>query len=161
MKKQIIYPTLIPRIFASTLDLFMLSILATPITTFISFQLSVLLFKVSIAEILIKATENLEALSVINPSSLLLFLMLMSLVNLLIVGVYFIGFWIYYGATPGKMIMHMKIVDAVTLEKPQKWQFIKRFCGYFSALFGIWSIMFSKQHQALHDKIAKTVVIKR
>lgn len=73
---------------------------------------------------------------------------------------YFIGFWIYWSATPGKMIMHMKIVDENTLQQPTKWQLIKRFFGYLTALFGIWSIIFSKQRQALHDKIAKTVVIK-
>lgn len=161
MKKQIIYPALIPRMFATTLDLFLLAILSTPLTTFISFKLSEFLFKVNIAEILIKSAENLEALAVNNFSNLLIFIALMAMVNIIIVGTYFISFWVYYGATPGKMIMHMKIVNAVTLEQPGKWQFIKRFCGYFTALFGIWSIVVSKQRQALHDKMAQTVVIKR
>lgn len=67
MKKQITYPPLIPRIFSSTLDLFILSIIATPITTFINYRLSILLFKVSIAEILVKAvTEQTESLPEIS-----------------------------------------------------------------------------------------------
>ncbi|XVN43378.1 MAG: RDD family protein [Candidatus Rickettsia vulgarisii] len=161
MKKQIIYPTLIPRIFASTLDLFILSIVATPITTFINYKLSILLFKASIAEILVKAAaEQSESIPEISLNNLFLYIVLILIVNFCIVGMYFIGFWIRWGATPGKMIMHMKIVDEDTLEQPTKWQLIKRFFGYLTALLGIWSVVFSKQRQALHDKIAKTVVIK-
>lgn len=161
MKKQIIYPTIIPRIFASTLDLFILSIFATPITTFINYRLSLLLFKISIAEILVKAAaEQSESLPEITLNNLFLYFVLILIVNFFIVGMYFIGFWIYWGATPGKMIMRMKIVDENTLQQPTKWQYIKRFFGYLTALFGIWSAIFSKQRQTLHDKIAKTVVIK-
>lgn len=160
MKKQIIYPNLVPRIFASTLDLFLLSILATPITTFISFKLSTFLFDVNIAEITIKAIGGQEFDHDITMSKVLIYIILIALMNFIIVGTYFIVFWIYYSATPGKMIMHMKIVDAATLGKPSKWQLIKRFCGYMSILFGIWFIVVSKQRQALHDKIAGTAVIK-
>ncbi len=160
MKKQIIYPNLIPRIFASTLDLFLLSIIATPITSFISFKLSMFLFKVNIAEITIMTIQNQQFAHTINFSSMVIYIILIFIMNFVIIGTYFVSFWIYYSATPGKMIMHMKIVDAVTLEKPSKWQFIRRFFGYMTVLFGVWFIVFSKQRQALHDKIAGTVVIK-
>lgn len=160
MKKQIIYPNFIPRVFASTLDLFLLSIIATPITTFISFQLSTFLFKVNIAEITIKTIGGQEFAHDITASKVLLYIILISIMNFIIMGSYFIIFWIYYSATPGKMIMHMKIVDAETLGKASKWQLVKRFCGYISILFGVWFIVFSKQRQALHDKIAGTTVIK-
>ncbi len=166
MKKQIIYPTLIPRIFASTLDLALIAVPAYLIINFISLRLSLLFFKVSPPEmlkILMQSAEN-SASSVaaenINFSNLLSYNILMYLATFIIYGLYFVGCWNYYGATPGKIIMHMRIVDAVTFAKPKKWQLIKRFCGYISALFGIWSIVFSKQRQALHDKIAGTVVIK-
>jgi uncharacterized RDD family membrane protein YckC len=160
MKKQTIYSKMIPRLFATTLDLFLLSIIATPLTSYISFKLSLLFFKANIAEILMMASKNPQYAQYITASNLFSYIMAVTLINFIIVGAYFILFWRYCSATPGKMIMHLKIVDAVTFEKPSNWQFIKRFFGYMTALFGIWSIPFSNQHQALHDKIATTTVIK-
>ncbi|MDR0774506.1 MAG: RDD family protein [Rickettsia sp.] len=160
MNKQIIYPKLIPRLFASCLDSFLLSIFTTPITHFMSSKLSLFFFKASIADILIMGSTKPELVQNITASSVLTLFILMFIINFALAATYFIGFWIYFGATPGKMIMHMKIVDAITLGKPSKWQLIKRFCGYVLVLVGIWFILFSKQRQALHDKIAGTAVIK-
>ncbi|MFU7500251.1 MULTISPECIES: RDD family protein [unclassified Candidatus Tisiphia] len=160
MNKQIIYPKLIPRLFASCLDSFLLSIFTTPITHFMLSKLSLFFFKASIADILIMGSTKPELVQNITASSVLTLFILMFIINFALAATYFIGFWIYFGATPGKMIMHMKIVDAITLGKPSKWQLIKRFCGYVLVLVGIWFILFSKQRQALHDKIAGTVVIK-
>lgn len=163
MKKQIIYPNLIPRIFASTLDLSLITVPAYLIINFISLRLSQLFFKISpteMMELLRQSAANSVLPANITFSNLLCYNILMYFFTFCIYGIYFIGCWSYYGATPGKMIMHMRIVDAITFAKPSKWQLMKRFCGYLSALFGIWSIVFSKQNQALHDKIAGTVVIK-
>ena len=80
--------------------------------------------------------------------------------NFILMGTYFVNFWKYLGATPGKLVMGMKIVDATTLERPTTYQLIKRFCGYLTALFGIWSILFTAHRQALHDKMSSTIVIK-
>ncbi|WP_341761948.1 RDD family protein [Candidatus Tisiphia endosymbiont of Thecophora atra] len=160
MNKQIIYPKLIPRLFASCLDSFLLSIFTTPITHFMLSKLSLFFFKASIADILIMGSTKPELVQNITASSVLTLFILMFIINFALAATYFIGFWIYFGATPGKMIMHMKIVDAITLGKPSKWQLIKRFCGYVLVLVGIWFILFSKQRQALHDKIAGTAVIK-
>jgi uncharacterized RDD family membrane protein YckC len=101
-----------------------------------------------------------ELLQNVTASGVFTLFILMVIINFALVAAYFIGFWIYCGATPGKLIMHMKIVDAITLGKPNKCQLVKRFCGYVLVLVGIWFILFSKQRQALHDKIAGTVVIK-
>ena len=160
MKKQIIYAILIPRLFASTLDLALLSIISNPITTFISWKLSQYFFKVNIKEITIESLRGSELSQYISSSSLFWYILLISIINLLIVGSYFVGFWMRYSATPGKMIMRMKIVDAATLEKPTKLQFIKRFLGYITIPFGIWFVPFSKNHRALHDKLSGTAVIK-
>jgi hypothetical protein len=75
-------------------------------------------------------------------------------------GAYFITFWRKFGATPGKMFLRMKIVDADTLERPSLRNLTKRFLGYITAIIGIWSIVFSKRSMAIHDKIANTIVIK-
>jgi uncharacterized RDD family membrane protein YckC len=75
-------------------------------------------------------------------------------------GVYFVFFWRKFGATPGKIIMRMRVVNAEDYSTPTTFQLIKRFLGYITALIGIWAILFSKKGLALHDKIAGTVVIK-
>ena len=75
-------------------------------------------------------------------------------------GTYFVTFWKKFGATPGKMLLRMKIVDADTMESPSLRNLIKRFLGYITAIIGIWSIVFSKRSMAVHDKIANTIVIK-
>jgi len=170
MKKQIIYPKLVPRVFASMLDLFILTIVATPITTFISSRLLIFFFKdyfiinkidlADNAEVngVIKMTEFFQYM--ISNDNFFYYISVIFLLNTIIMGSYFIGFWIYKGATPGKMLMHMKIVDAITFEQPTKKQFFIRFFGYITVFFGIWVIAFSKKRQALHDKSAGTVVIK-
>lgn len=160
MKKQIIYALLIPRLFASTLDLALLSIISNPVTTFISWKLSHYFFKVNIAELTIDSLRTSKLTEYVDAGSLFWYILLVCTMNLLITGTYFVGFWIRYSATPGKMIMRMKIVDADTLEKPTKLQFVKRFLGYVTIPFGIWFVPFSKNHRALHDKLSGTAVIK-
>jgi len=84
-------------------------------------------------------------------------------VQLIIVGITIILLWYWKGATPGKMFLSMKIVDAETLGEPTKAQWIIRYFAYilsFVPLFlGFFWIAFDKKRQGWHDKIAKTVVI--
>jgi uncharacterized RDD family membrane protein YckC len=73
-------------------------------------------------------------------------------------------FWYCRSATPGKMLLKMKIVDAGTLEKASFKQHIIRFLGYTLSTipFGlgfIWIYIDKKTHQGWHDKLAETVVI--
>jgi hypothetical protein len=39
---------------------------------------------------------------------------------------YTLFFWFAYSATPGKLILKIKIADSKTFQKPTKWQFVKR-----------------------------------
>ena len=71
--------------------------------------------------------------------------------------------WFKWSATPGKMIMRLKIVDAKT-ELPISWlQCILRALGYFiSGIFfglGFFWIGIDKRRQGWHDKLAGTVVV--
>jgi len=74
-------------------------------------------------------------------------------------------FWVLCSATPGKMIISAKIVDAKTGGKPRIWQWIVRYIGYFaSAMFfgiGFLRIPFSPRKQGWHDELAGTVVVRR
>lgn len=75
-----------------------------------------------------------------------------------------IAFWIYKSATPGKMLLKMKIVDANTGACPTKMQCVVRYLGYFVSFFtlciGFVWIYYDKRGQGFHDKIAGTVVVK-
>lgn len=74
-------------------------------------------------------------------------------------------FWRYWSATPGKMAIGAKIVDAKTGGEPSTGQLIGRYLGYFVStiplLMGLIWVAFDKRKQGWHDKIAGTVVIKR
>ena len=72
-------------------------------------------------------------------------------------------FWTRTGATPGKRLMHCKIVDARTHQLPSIKQAIIRFiCYAVSSLpfnLGFFWIGWDKRKQGFHDKLARTVVL--
>lgn len=73
-------------------------------------------------------------------------------------------FWLYRQATPGKMLVSVKVVDARTGGKLSVGQSIGRYLGYFVATIPLglgllWSA-FDARKQGWHDKLAGTVVIR-
>lgn len=72
-------------------------------------------------------------------------------------------FWKYRSATPGKMMMGIKIVDADTLGEVPLGRLILRFFGYIVSMLpfclGFFWIAVDKRKQGFHDKIANTLVI--
>jgi len=87
------------------------------------------------------------------------------LISLVMPEVAIILFWIYKSATPGKMVVSLKIVDANTGNKPSVGQFFGRYLAYFIAVLplgvGIFWIAFDKKKQGWHDKLAGTVVVRK
>ncbi len=73
-------------------------------------------------------------------------------------------FWIYRSATPGKMVLRAKIVDAQTGAPPSAAQCIGRYLGYYVSIFtlflGFLWIAFDPRKQGFHDKLAGTVVVR-
>ena len=82
----------------------------------------------------------------------------------LLIALIIIGFWIWKGATPGKMVISAEIVDAKTLGKASPGQLIVRYLGYYISFFvfclGFLWVAIDKRKQGWHDKIAGTVVVK-
>jgi uncharacterized RDD family membrane protein YckC len=80
-----------------------------------------------------------------------------------IVGVACILFWRYWGATPGKMAISARIVDAKTGRAPSTGSLVARYVGYFVStlplMLGFAWIAIDRRKQGFHDKIAGTVVI--
>jgi uncharacterized RDD family membrane protein YckC len=74
-----------------------------------------------------------------------------------------IVFWKTRQATPGKMLLSMKIVDAETGGAMSAGQAVGRFFGYFVStlvfLLGYLAIAFDPRKQSWHDKLAGTVVV--
>ena len=74
-----------------------------------------------------------------------------------------IAFWLYRQATPGKMAISAKIVDAKTGEKPSPQQCIVRYLGYYVSTIplclGLLWVAWDPKKQGWHDKLAGTVVI--
>ena len=75
-----------------------------------------------------------------------------------------IAFWIYRQATPGKMIVSARVVDARTGGTLTLGQSLLRYAGYFVALLpvglGILWVAFDARKQGWHDKLAKSVVVR-
>lgn len=72
--------------------------------------------------------------------------------------------WKLWSATPGKMLLRMKVVDAKTLEPLSDLQILMRLAGYMVTTVGLcigflW-IGIDKRRQGLHDKLAESVVIR-
>ena len=74
-----------------------------------------------------------------------------------------IVFWIYRSATPGKIALGLKIIDADTGESPGSRQCIIRYLGYYVStiplFLGLIWVAFDKKKQGWHDKLAGTYVV--
>jgi uncharacterized RDD family membrane protein YckC len=85
------------------------------------------------------------------------------IVSTLIVAVLVILFWRYRGATPGKMVIAARIVDAATGAAPSTGKLIGRYFAYFVSTLplglGFLCVAFDARKQGWHDKLSGTVVI--
>ena len=74
-----------------------------------------------------------------------------------------IGFWKWKSATPGKMILQLKIVDAAG-EQPSTGQYVGRYFAYLISMLplflGYFWVAWDRHKQAWHDKLARTYVIR-
>jgi uncharacterized RDD family membrane protein YckC len=71
--------------------------------------------------------------------------------------------WLRFGATPGKQLMHCRIVDARTGGALRPGQAVIRYFAYLVSMLplylGFLWIAWDKRKQGFHDKLAGTVVI--
>ena len=85
------------------------------------------------------------------------------LVQVVFPAVAVILFWKFRGATPGKMLVSARVVDAKTLGPLSNRQAIGRYFAYFVSMLPlmlgfIW-VAIDKRKQGFHDKLAGTLVI--
>lgn len=85
------------------------------------------------------------------------------LIQFVLPAVAVIVFWRYRGATPGKMAISAKIVDAKSGQAPSTGALVVRYFAYLVSMLPlmlgfIW-IGIDRRKQGFHDKIAGTVVV--
>lgn len=72
-------------------------------------------------------------------------------------------FWTRYGGTPGKQLLHCRVVDAATGRPPTVGRSVARYLGYFASvlpfLLGFLWVAWDRRKQGFHDKIAGTLVV--
>jgi uncharacterized RDD family membrane protein YckC len=86
------------------------------------------------------------------------------LVSWVMPAVAIVAFWVYRQATPGKMAIRARIVDAATGGAPGMMQLVIRYLGYFVSTvplgLGLIWVAFDPRKQGWHDKLAGTVVVR-
>jgi len=77
---------------------------------------------------------------------------------------YFVYFWSSYGATPGKMLLGLRVVNAETGDTIDAGTAILRYVGYIvsglAIFLGFLWIIWDEKKQGWHDKIAKARVVR-
>ena len=85
------------------------------------------------------------------------------LIQVVLPAIAVIVFWRYRGATPGKMAISARIVDARTHEAPSTGRLLVRYFAYIVStlplFIGFFWIGIDRRKQGFHDKIAGTVVV--
>lgn len=75
-----------------------------------------------------------------------------------------LAFWIARGATPGKMAISARIVDASSGQPASVGQLVGRYLAYYIStlplLLGFIWVAFDRRKQGWHDKLAGTVVVR-
>ena len=86
------------------------------------------------------------------------------LLNWVLPAIAVVLFWVYRQATPGKMAIKARIVDARTGGRPSTAQLIGRYFAYYLSaiplMLGFLWIAFAARKQGWHDRLANTVVVR-
>jgi uncharacterized RDD family membrane protein YckC len=108
--------------------------------------------------------QDLEALtSYMQDTGLLAWITTSIIIQILILGIGTLYFWMYYGATPGKLLLGLRIRSANDFAPINRSQALLRLISYplsaICLMLGFFSISWDKRRQGWHDKIAGTVVV--
>ena len=87
------------------------------------------------------------------------------LINAVLPALAVLLFWHYRQATPGKIAIGARIVDARTGAKPSTGQNIGRYLGYYVSILplglGLLWVGWDARKQGWHDKLAGTLVVRK
>jgi uncharacterized RDD family membrane protein YckC len=163
------YATFNRRMLAATVDSLLIMLLVAPLIDYVftvtygpaPVDLEALRAHMQTAQ----SEEEIKALlaTALYNSGFVTRYILNSLAQLVVMFAFTAWFWRKWSATPGKMLLRIKVVDANTEEPLTNEQIWLRLCGYIISciplFLGVIWIGIDKRRQAWHDKIADTVVI--
>jgi uncharacterized RDD family membrane protein YckC len=167
------YATFTGRTFAVTLDMLLIYLFLGPVFEFLSNlvfspideqvvqirvqQLSQGLHRGTIT--MAQMLQEMATLGVFNKIGVDL------LIQTTLSGAAIVFFWRRYSRTPAMYLLRMSVVDATTGGKPSLRQYIVRYiAGLFAVMplmLGFFWIIFDRRNQAMHDKIANTLVLRK
>lgn len=169
MQKQLLYPSLISRLFSTNIDFIIMFFVFSPVVALCNKWLFIHKFKDFLVhhgintkdnELLNKVFYSPEFTKYYSQFDIMSYIAMTTAFFLVLVAAYYIYFWHKFGWTPGKFILGFRVLDEATLGKLSIFACIKRLFGCAFFVIGIWSIPFTHKRQALHDKIANSVVVK-
>ena len=86
------------------------------------------------------------------------------ILNYVFPAIVIITFWIYKSATPGKMLMGLRVISLGDDQNLSVGQCVGRYFAYVPAMLplflGLFWVAFDKRKQGWHDKLANTAVIR-
>ena len=170
LKKQVVYVGLMLRIISTMLDLCIIAALIAYPMKYISqfilmhyFHDHLILHGISLV-----ASDAINTLftssKFLNNLPVMEFIksyVIITLVQVSFAGIYFVYCWYKFGTTPGKFLLRQKVVKAHNFEKLSVGEAIYRMLGYFTFFIGLLFIPMTSKKQALHDKMAGSVVLKK
>lgn len=128
---------------------------------------SVIMLALSVAIVVLLMFVQFDMTMELSESELSRLAGQMTIAFPLISFIYFFASWVKFSKTPGLKMIGGVIVDETSQRKPEIWQFIVRYAGYylfmlpyyFGYLAFAWAL-FDERKQAMHDKFAKTLTIR-
>lgn len=158
------YADINERVLAAALDLFLLYTLLFPVFMWLQFHIMGQVDQEALRSAGEAASHSTrEALRLLAESGHPQLWLLNTALQLAVIGVFVVGSYAYWGTTPGKYLLGLRVADARTHEAPRLWQHILRYIGYLPAclplMIGIIWISFNKERRGWHDFMARTVVL--
>jgi len=169
-QSEIHYVGMNMRLFASMVDvtlLIMAMLLLDPVlkmvSPFIHSLLGVVIDLSAYNAAIIHEKRVLMILKIMHEYGVLYRLVVDIMMSFVLYSFMILPFWILKSATPGKMLICARIVDARTMDKPSTLKFIIRYVAYLVSLipagFGLFWCTLNARRRAWHDVIAGTLVI--
>lgn len=163
------YATFNRRMMASMLDACVLTLLLIPFNNLIMGYVysGVHLESIPTDQILsntrTQQEANIEILKSVLDAGMLHVFAILAQIQYTLLAAYSFVFWHFYAATPGKMVMRLRIVDAKTGAPITDRQSVVRLIGYLvsgmALMIGFFAISWSSRRQGWHDVMAGTVVV--
>ena len=146
------------RLMANVLDFFFIFLLLTPVFA----EINGWIYSGNGNDIIL-SQDHQANLQTVKASGIVENLMKTYASQTLILGFIYVYFWSHFSATPGKLLLGMKIVDSETEQRITMSDAIHRYLGFLISLppfmLGFLWMNFTKKHQTWHDYIGGTVVI--